>query len=149
MFAFHFRLSKTYSINPPLKSTLGLYIFKSLKQETKMLFLKSELNFLSFTLQWQNESWSIGIGTTICISREIYCLPHAGFLIIAMEYNVKNSSPTITRDSIGHSGMKTFDSYNKVLDVQNKWFILQGFWYSVEWRMLNWAKRFLIFLNSF
>ena len=44
-FAFHFRLSKTYSINPSLKKTLGLYVFESLRQETKISFEKSEFNF--------------------------------------------------------------------------------------------------------
>ena len=44
-----FRLSKTYSINPSLKNTLRLYVFESLRQVTKILFDKSELNFESLT----------------------------------------------------------------------------------------------------
>ena len=48
-FDFNFRLSKTYSFNPSLKNTLGLYIFKSLRQETKILFDKSEFNSENFT----------------------------------------------------------------------------------------------------
>ena len=35
-FNFIFWLSKTYSFNPSLKNTLGLYVFKSLRQETKI-----------------------------------------------------------------------------------------------------------------
>ena len=36
----HFKLFKTYYINPSLKNTLGLYVFESLKQETKKLLKK-------------------------------------------------------------------------------------------------------------
>ena len=33
-----------YSFNPSLKNTPGLYILESLRQETKILFEKSEFN---------------------------------------------------------------------------------------------------------
>ena len=38
-----------YSFNPSLKNTLGLYIFKSLRQERKILFEKYEFNSENFT----------------------------------------------------------------------------------------------------
>ena len=41
---FHFRLSKTYSFNPSLNNTLGLYVFENLGRETKNYFEKSALN---------------------------------------------------------------------------------------------------------
>ena len=50
MFDFDFRLSKTYTINPSLKYTQGLYVFENLRQETKILFETPELNFLKFYL---------------------------------------------------------------------------------------------------
>ena len=47
-FSFCFRLLKTYSINPSLKNTLGLYVFESLIEEEKInLKFKFELNFES------------------------------------------------------------------------------------------------------
>ena len=42
-------LSKTISFNPSLENTLGLYVFKCLRQETKNLFEKSEFNSENFT----------------------------------------------------------------------------------------------------
>ena len=42
--AFHFRLSKAYSIKQSLKNTLGQYIFESQKQEPIIWFEKYELN---------------------------------------------------------------------------------------------------------
>ena len=42
---FHLRLSKTYSLIPSLKNTLGLYGFENFGRETKIDFEKSELNF--------------------------------------------------------------------------------------------------------
>ena len=41
---FHFRLSKTYSFNPSLNNTLGLYVFENHGRETKIYFEKSEFN---------------------------------------------------------------------------------------------------------
>ena len=59
-FPFQLRLSKTYSLNPSLENTLGLYIVKSLIKETKVQFEKILIELLKFhlvlTLQWQNES---------------------------------------------------------------------------------------------
>ena len=48
-FDFNFRISKKYSFNPSLKNTLWLYIFESLRHETKILFEKSEFNSENFT----------------------------------------------------------------------------------------------------
>ena len=62
--AFNFRLSKTYSFNPSLKSTLVLYVFERLWQETKILFEKSKLNFVNFT--WSLLS-SVAINVNICL----------------------------------------------------------------------------------
>ena len=38
-------LSKTYSFNPSIKNTLGLYVFKNFGQELKIIFEKSKFNF--------------------------------------------------------------------------------------------------------
>ena len=53
--AFNFRLSKTYSFNPPLKSTLGLYVFESLWEETKKLIWEISIQVWKFHLvfTWQ------------------------------------------------------------------------------------------------
>ena len=73
-FHFFLRLSKTYSINPYLKNTLGLYIFERLRQETKILFEKSELNFSSFT-------WTLlcsgKMNGDIMFSFSLYCVVSA------------------------------------------------------------------------
>ena len=47
-FDFNFWLSQTYSFNLSLKNTLGLYVFKSLRQERKIYFEKSEVNSDNF-----------------------------------------------------------------------------------------------------
>ena len=65
-FAFNFRLSKIYSFNPFLKSTLGLYVFESIWQETKIQFEKSEFNFENFTLSSLS---SVAINVNICEHR--------------------------------------------------------------------------------
>ena len=38
-------LSKTYSFDPSIKNTLGLYVFENFGRETKFFFEKSELNY--------------------------------------------------------------------------------------------------------
>ena len=48
-----------------------------------------------------------GISATICIDQEIQCLPYAGLFMNAIEYNVKNSPPTIRQDSKVH-WLRTF-----------------------------------------
>ena len=48
-FDLNLRLSKTYSFNTSLRNTLGLYVFESLRQETKILFEKSEFHSENFT----------------------------------------------------------------------------------------------------
>ena len=45
IFAFHFRLTKTQRNNPSLENAQGLYVFESMRQETKIELKKSELNF--------------------------------------------------------------------------------------------------------
>ena len=42
-------LSKTYSFNPSIKNTLGLYVFENFGRETKIKFEKSEFNFEQLT----------------------------------------------------------------------------------------------------
>ena len=60
MFAFCFRLSKTYSSNPSLKYTLELHVFKRLGQKTKKNIGKIWIDLWTINLvlscQWPNES---------------------------------------------------------------------------------------------
>ena len=59
-FSLNFRLSKTYSFNPSLKSALGLYGFESLRQETKF-----NLKNLNSTLKM-----SLGPYLAVCHKRQ-------------------------------------------------------------------------------
>ena len=55
---FHFRLSKTYSCNPSLKNTLGLYVLKTLDKKQKIYLKNLRLFFfnrLALRFSWQNE----------------------------------------------------------------------------------------------
>ena len=78
------RTSRLYDWIGPVgwfdENALGLYIFESLRQETKILFEKSEFNFSSFT--WSSLcSGKMNLDLVICSSFFIQLLMYPSLLI--------------------------------------------------------------------